>query len=151
MQRSVPQDAFVLKIQRELCHQRCARKVLGLSRNGQLFLKGPVIFRAYFGCHNSLYIFATLRLYAMKLRNHLGLSYIRLKLLKRSAFENTSGFTGLKNSRDFGETGPCSQHPMVFLRVPGFSCMPHILFWTRVVLGVIGKERFSNDCRITNT
>ena len=30
----VPRDAFVLKIQRELCHSKCVRKVSGLSRNG---------------------------------------------------------------------------------------------------------------------
>ena len=29
----VPRDAFVLKIQRELCHPKYARKVSGLSRN----------------------------------------------------------------------------------------------------------------------
>ena len=32
----MPRDAFVLKIQRELCHPKCARKVSGLSRNGPL-------------------------------------------------------------------------------------------------------------------
>ena len=29
----MPREAFVLKIQRELCHPRCTRKVSGLSRN----------------------------------------------------------------------------------------------------------------------
>ena len=29
----MPRDAFALKIQRELCHPKCARKVSGLSRN----------------------------------------------------------------------------------------------------------------------
>ena len=29
----MPRDAFVLKIQRELCHPKYARKVSGLSRN----------------------------------------------------------------------------------------------------------------------
>ena len=32
----MPRDAFVLKIQRELCHPKYARKVSGLSRNGAL-------------------------------------------------------------------------------------------------------------------
>ena len=32
----MPCDAFVLKIQRELCHPKCSRKVSGLSRNGHL-------------------------------------------------------------------------------------------------------------------
>ena len=32
----MPRDAIVLKIQRELCHPKCARKVSGLSRNGSL-------------------------------------------------------------------------------------------------------------------
>jgi len=32
----MPRDAFVLKMQRELCHPKCARKVLGLSRNRPL-------------------------------------------------------------------------------------------------------------------
>ena len=31
----MPRDVFVLKIQRELCHPKCARKVPGLSRNGR--------------------------------------------------------------------------------------------------------------------
>ena len=32
----MPWDAVVMKIQRELCHPRCAWKVTGLSRNGPL-------------------------------------------------------------------------------------------------------------------
>ena len=32
----MPQDAFTLKIQRELSHPKCAQKVSGLSRNGLL-------------------------------------------------------------------------------------------------------------------
>ena len=32
----MPRDAFVFKIQRKLCHPKCARKVSGLSRNGPL-------------------------------------------------------------------------------------------------------------------
>ena len=35
----MPRDAFVLKIQRELCHPKYAQKVSGLSRNGP---QGPV-------------------------------------------------------------------------------------------------------------
>ena len=31
----MPRDAFVLKIQRELCHPKFVRKVPGLSRNGR--------------------------------------------------------------------------------------------------------------------
>ena len=42
-----------------------------------LFLKSPETFRAYFGCHNSLYTFATPRFWAFKLRNPLGFSYIK--------------------------------------------------------------------------
>ena len=34
----MPRDAFVLKIQRELCHPKYARKVSGLSRNRPLAL-----------------------------------------------------------------------------------------------------------------
>ena len=32
----MPRDAFVSKIQRELCHPKCARKVSGLTGNGSL-------------------------------------------------------------------------------------------------------------------
>ena len=32
----MPRDAFVLKMQRELCHPKYTRKVSGLSRNGSL-------------------------------------------------------------------------------------------------------------------
>ena len=39
MQSFVPPDAFALKIQRELCHPKCARKVSGLSRNRPLATK----------------------------------------------------------------------------------------------------------------
>ena len=35
----MPRDAFVLKIQRELCHPKYARKVSGLSRNRPLITK----------------------------------------------------------------------------------------------------------------
>ena len=34
MQSFVPRDAFALKIQREVCNAKCARKVSGLSSNG---------------------------------------------------------------------------------------------------------------------
>ena len=34
----MPRDAFVLKIQRELCHPKYARKVSGLSGNRPLVL-----------------------------------------------------------------------------------------------------------------
>ena len=40
----MPRDAFVLKIQRELCHSKCARKVSGLSRNGLL---DPLLYLLY--------------------------------------------------------------------------------------------------------
>ena len=36
----MPQDAFVLKIQRELCHPKHAPKISGLSRNRPL---APVV------------------------------------------------------------------------------------------------------------
>ena len=38
----MPRDAFVLRVQRELCHTKCARKVSGLSRNG------PHVLRTHF-------------------------------------------------------------------------------------------------------
>ena len=38
LQSLVPPDAFALKIQRELCYPKCARKVSGLLRNGPLAL-----------------------------------------------------------------------------------------------------------------
>ena len=38
LQRFVPRDASVLKIQRESCHPKCARKVSGLLRNGSQVL-----------------------------------------------------------------------------------------------------------------
>ena len=52
-----------------------------------LFLKSPETFRAYFGSHKSLYIFATPRVKAMNSRNPLGFSYIK-KYVKRSAFQD---------------------------------------------------------------
>ena len=60
------------------------------SNPGACFsIKSLEIFRAYFGCHNSLYIFATPRFQAIKLRNPLGFSNIKI-LLKGQLFE-TSG------------------------------------------------------------
>ena len=38
----MPRDAFVLKIQRELWHPKCARKGSGLSRNGPLVVYSAV-------------------------------------------------------------------------------------------------------------
>ena len=38
LQSCVSQDAFVLKIQRELCHRKWPRTVSGLSRNALLIL-----------------------------------------------------------------------------------------------------------------
>ena len=42
-----------------------------------LFIKSPETFRAYSGCHNCLYVFATPRFLAFKLRNPLGFSDIK--------------------------------------------------------------------------
>ena len=39
----MPRDAFVSKIQRELCHPKCARKISALSRNGPLDNKEVVV------------------------------------------------------------------------------------------------------------
>ena len=39
----MPRDPFVLKMQRELGHPKCARKVSGLSRNGPLVSRSPVL------------------------------------------------------------------------------------------------------------
>ena len=50
-------------------------------RAGGLFLKSHETFWAYFGSHNPLYIFATPRFKAMKLRNP-------VKSVKSSAFQN---------------------------------------------------------------
>ena len=36
MQSFVPRDTFALRIQRQLCNPKWARKVSGLSRNGPL-------------------------------------------------------------------------------------------------------------------
>ena len=53
----MPRDAFVLKIQRELCHPKYARKVSGLSRNRPQFrnhLKSlPVIGHKKYFCAQS--------------------------------------------------------------------------------------------------
>ena len=51
-----------------------------------LFLKSPESFRAYFGCHDSLYIFATPRLQANKLRNPISFYYIK-NVLKDQLFK----------------------------------------------------------------
>ena len=59
---------------------------LYLSQYWALFLKSPETFRAYFGCHNSLYIFATL---SLKLPNPLGFSYVKNVL--KDQFFKTSG------------------------------------------------------------
>ena len=49
-----------------------------------LFLKRPEIFPAYFGWHNSFYIFATRRFLTIKLRNPLGLSYTKSNFFLKS-------------------------------------------------------------------
>ena len=56
------------------------------SDSSALFLKSPETFRAYFGFHNSLYIFATPRFQAVKLRNPLSFSYIK-NMLKDQLFK----------------------------------------------------------------
>lgn len=67
-------------------------------------------FRAYFGRHNSLYIFETARLKAIKLRNPLGFSYInnilKDQLLKTRGLQFEDWFSGPKSSRDLRETTP---------------------------------------------
>ena len=67
-------------------------------------------FRAYFGCHNSLYIFATASLKAIKLRNPLGFSYmnniLKDQLLKTRGLQFDDWFSGPKSSRETRETGP---------------------------------------------
>ena len=97
-----------------------------------LFLKSPETFRAYFGCHSSLYIFGTPRFSAIKPSNLLGFSYIKnmLKdqLFKTSGLQFDNWLLGLaKNSRDFRETGPRS------------------LIMTVVGITSNGRARFSNQ------
>jgi len=58
--------------------------MLRATRAWGLFLKSSETFRAYFRCHNFLYIFATSR---FQLRNPLGFSFIK-KNVQRSAFQN---------------------------------------------------------------
>ena len=65
----------------------CSSRMNSLVKSRGLFLKSPEIFRAYFVCHNSHYIFVTPRFLATNFRNPLGFSYIQ-DMLKRSAFQN---------------------------------------------------------------
>ena len=76
-----------------------------------LFLKSSETFRAYFGCHNSLHIFATPRFFTFKLRNPLGFSCIENMLFNTSGLQAdcslTTCISGPKSSPDFRETDPC--------------------------------------------
>ena len=49
----MPRDAFALKIQRELCHPKCAQKGLGSSRNGPLVPHVPCALVV--DCNNCVY------------------------------------------------------------------------------------------------
>ena len=79
------------------------------NRPSGLFLKSPETFRACFGCHNSLYIFATPRFQAIKLRNPLSFSYIKNMLkdqllkISRLQFDDwlfgPEKFSGLSRNR----------------------------------------------------
>ena len=64
-------------------------KVVAHAGSRGLFRKSPETFRVYFGCHNSLYIFATPTFYAIELNNPLRFPYIK-NMLKDQGFK-TSG------------------------------------------------------------
>ena len=74
-----------------------------------LFFKSPETVRAFFICFNSPYISVTQRFYVIKLRNHLGLSYVQSMLkdqlvsTKGLQFDNwlfvSEKFSGLLRNR----------------------------------------------------
>ena len=97
------------KIGRTAISRLCASEPIVTRGPRGLFLDSPETFRAYFGWHNSPYVFATPRFWAIKLCNPLGFSYIKnmLKdqLSKKSGlpFGNwlfgTEKFSGLSRNR----------------------------------------------------
>ena len=96
--------------------------MLGAARARGRCLKSPKTFWAYFGCHNSLYIFATPRFWAMKLRNHLGFSHmLKITFSRKADCSLTTSLLGPKSSPDFRETGP----RFFRLRLNGKLCYVH--------------------------
>ena len=73
----IKQDSFYTRMESKLFIILC--NVHFLETRG-LFLESPRTFRAYFGCHNSLYIFATPRFSTIKLCNPLGFFFFNLIL-----------------------------------------------------------------------
>jgi len=83
----IKQDSFYTRMESKLFIILC--NVHFLETRG-LFLKSPMTFRAYLGCHNSLYIFATPRFSTIKLCNPFDFFFLTLKASKDPLFE-TSG------------------------------------------------------------
>ena len=69
-----------------------------------LFPKYPETFRAYFGCNNSSYIFATPRFLAINLRNpHYITLMLKVSRSKQADCSVTTGSSALTSFRDFQE------------------------------------------------
>ena len=105
----MPRNAFVLKMQRELCHPKYARKVSGLSRNrplGSVSRKS----RRLFGPEKP---FVKLRpAHSVKLIFLYVVKGINIKITAKFhvtehlRFENTKRIMSLEKFWDFRETGP---------------------------------------------
>ena len=90
----------------------------GIEPRG-LFVRTPETFLAYFGCHNSLYIFATPRSkpsnFAIPLDFLILKTYQKISFSKQADCNLTTGFSRSKSSRDFRETEACfSKVPRTF-------------------------------------
>ena len=131
------------------------------------FLKSPETFRAHFGCHISLYIFATPRFKIIKIRSPLGFSYIKNmfkdQLFKTNGlqfknwFSGPEKFSGLSRNRLQGPVSRKSrklfgpEKPFVKLR-PAYSVK---LVFSYVVKGIkikiTAKFRASKRLRFEDT
>ena len=110
MQSFLRRDTFVLKIQRELYHPKCGRKVSRLSRNGPCFSKISRTFRARkASCQTAIRLFWKADLwtcfYCKKNQEDCEVWWLRI-----SALRIYKGSCGTRNRpekfRDFCETVP---------------------------------------------
>ena len=98
----MPRDSFVLKIQRELCHPKYARKISGLLRNARQgpFPEGPETFRAHLGGDITLFVSSKRRF--LEARNFaVLLIFVCFTTIEKTSFTDyrdpslTNGFSGL--------------------------------------------------------
>ena len=115
---------------------------------GPPFLESPETFRAFFGCHNSLSILTTERVYVNKLQYRILKTCSNISLWTKAEGSFGNGFSGPKSYRDFGEMCPESVRIVDPFKTLGFVIEKVVLSIPGGTVPIVhmGREFLTNCC-----